>query len=249
MNEEYLTFVGFFGSHSMSPMRKVLMRFFVRPWITCLLLIGSFVSLAWCDASDAEELNVDSLQSSDVGKFPKDWKTYPFYSGKANRVYQVAQDGGEKILRASDSEDISVPIFKDFDWDIQKYPYLKFRWRAQTLPSGAKETSRETNDSACAVYVGFGRTSALKYVWSSNLSVGSYWEKNPGKFYIISQESGSGSLGKWKSESVDVVKDYRRFFKKEDTHNPSGIGVMTDGNATHQAAACDYADFRISSTP
>ncbi|MFO1463545.1 MAG: DUF3047 domain-containing protein [bacterium] len=199
--------------------------------------------------SAAEDLNVDGLVSSEVGSFPKNWKTYPFHYGKAEKVYKVAQDGGRRMLRAEDSEDISVPIFKDFNWDIAKYPYLKYRWRAQKIPAGSRETTSATNDSACAVYVGFGRTSALKYVWSASLTEGSYWAKNPGKFYIISKQTGSGSLGSWVDETVSVAEDYQKYFGRPLEKKPSGIGVMTDGNATHQPAACDYADFRISSTP
>lgn len=201
------------------------------------------------NASYAEELVVDGLSAAEVGSFPKNWKTYPFHYGKAEKVYKVEQDGGRRILRAQDFEDISVPIFKDFSWDIEKYPYLKFRWRAQKIPAGSRETSFATNDSACAVYVGFGRTSALKYVWSASLGEGSYWAKNPGKFYIISKETGSANLGNWREETVSVKDDYLRYFGKALEKRPSGIGVMTDGNATHQPAACDYSDFRISTTP
>lgn len=201
-------------------------------------------------AAQAETISVDGLSASTPGSFPKNWKTYPFHYGKAERVYKVEEEGGRRIIRASDSEDLSIPIAKDFNWDVEKYPYLKFRWRAQKLPAGAREDSGATNDSACAVYVGFGRTSALKYVWSSSLPPGSYWAKNPGKFVIISRESGNGSVGNWKEETVSVKEDYQKYFGKPiDGKKPSGIGIMTDGNAVHQPAACDYGDFRISTTP
>ena len=77
-----------------------------------------------------------------------------------------------------------------------------------------------------------------------------HWsKKNPGKFYIIVKESGSSGVGKWREETVEVKADYAKYFGKELTKKPSGVGVMTDGNAVHQPAACDYADFRISSAP
>ena len=200
--------------------------------------------------AQAEQINVDGLAASTPGDFPKNWKTYPFHYGKAGRVYKVAEEGGRRIIRASDSEDISIPIAKDFNWDIEKYPYLKYRWRAQKLPAGSREDSGATNDSGCAVYVGFGRTSALKYVWSASLPPGSFWAKNPGKFVIISKESGTGSVGSWKEETVSVKEDYERYFGKPmGGKKPSGVGIMSDGNAVHQPAACDYADFRISTVP
>ncbi|MDL1872066.1 DUF3047 domain-containing protein [Deltaproteobacteria bacterium PRO3] len=212
-------------------------------------VVAAVLCLGFAPLAAAEEIVVDGLAASEVGAFPKNWKTYPFHYGKAEKVYKVAEENGRKILRADDSQDISVPIFKDFAWDIAKYPYLKFRWRAQKIPAGSRETSPATNDSACAVYVGFGRTSALKYVWSASLGEGSYWAKNPGKFYIIAKQNGSGSVGRWTEETVSVKEDYQKYFGRPLEKKPSGIGVMTDGNATHQPAACDYADFRIATGP
>jgi len=214
-------------------------------WFLILVGLLCFGSLP----AAASELSVDEFSASEVGAFPKNWKTYPFHYGKAERIYKVASDGGRNILKAEDSEDLSVPIFKDFHWDIEKYPYLKFRWRAQKIPAGSRETSYATNDSACGVYVGFGRTSGMKYVWSANLAKDSYWAKKPGQFYIISKEMGGASLGSWKEETVMVKEDYQKYFGRVLERRPSGVGVMSDGNAVHQTAACDYADFRISTEP
>lgn len=200
-------------------------------------------------ASAQESIRVDNLAESQVGQFPKDWKTYPFHKNKAKRVYKVEQNGGDKFIQAVDHSDISVPIFKDFEWDVSQYPYLKFQWRAVQLPTGSKETHPDTNDSACGVFVGFSRTQALKYVWSDSLTPGSSWEKNPGKYSIISRELGETNKGRWQQVVVDVPKDFQRYMKKSLDKNPIGIGMLTDGNAVHKPAACDYKDFFISKTP
>ena len=213
-----------------------------------LTILHAFFVLLGATPALAEELRVDEMASGQVGQFPASWKTYPFHAGKAERVYKIAEEAGKKFIRAEDSDNISVPIFRDFRWDVEKYPYFKFRWRAQKLPAGSREDSRATNDSACAVYVAFSRTSALKYVWSSSLPVDSFWEKDAGKFFIVAKETGLKPLGRWREVTVSVPEDYQHYFRKK-TKRPSGIGLMTDGNAMRQPAACDYADFRISSVP
>ncbi len=219
----------------------------MKTWIKILLfsLCPLFLGLS---SAQAEELRIDNISSSKVGEFPGGWKTYPFHYGKAEKVYKIAEESSGRFIRAEDFDNISVPIFRDFNWDIQRYPYLKFSWRAKKLPAGAREVSRATNDSACAVYVGFGRTSAMKYVWSSGLPVDSFWEKDVGKFFIISKEMGPKSLGQWREVTIAVPEDYQRYFRKN-IKNPSGIGIMTDGNAMRQPAACDYKNFRISAHP
>lgn len=218
--------------------------------------IGQTISVAFFIAIflfpfilSAEEIRVDNLPESSVGSFPKDWKTYPFQKNKTRRVYRVKENTGHKYIEALDEKFYSVPIFKDFNWDIKKYPYIKFKWRAQQLPTGAKEVGPETNDSGCGVYIGFSRTRALKYVWSDGLTPESFWAKNPGKFAIISKEMGPTHLGKWQSVTVDIPKDYQHYFEKPLDKNPIGIGIMSDGNAVKKTAACDYTDFYISSTP
>jgi hypothetical protein len=200
-------------------------------------------------ASAQEAVQVDNLSQSQVGQFPQDWKTYPFHKNKAKRVYKVEQGGGEKFIQAVDTQDISVPIFRDFQWDLAQYPYLKFKWRAVMLPKGSKEVTPATNDSACGVFVGFSRTYALKYVWSDSLIPGSFWDKKPGKYVIISKEVGEKNKGQWQEVVVDVPKDHQRYFHKSIEKDPIGIGVFTDGNAVHQPSACDYKDFIISKLP
>ena len=216
-------------------------------WILVLVFLAIMSSTGVVIAQD--QVSVDNISQTEVGQFPKDWKTYPFHKGRALRVYKVAEEGGSKFIQAVDNDDISVPIFKDFEWDIVNYPYLKFKWRAIQLPKGSREVSPATNDSACGVYVGFSRTHALKYVWSDSLPPGSFWDKNPGKYEIISREMGEDKKGTWQSVTVNVPVDHQRFFRKPVEKNPIGIGMLTDGNAVHQPASCDYKDFYVSKTP
>ena len=147
---------------------------------------------------EAETKIIEDFNRYPVDAFPK-WEAYPFQKGKAKSIYKIKEEAANQYLAALDDKDLSAPIFKNFNWDLNQYPYLKFRWRAQKLPPGASETSRATNDSACGVYVGFGsRFSgvAMKYVWSSTAPVGNVWEKDKGKFYIIVKQSRPANF--WK---------------------------------------------------
>lgn len=215
------------------------------------VMLGGLASfcLLWSGPARGAELNVDEFQQGSLGSFPDSWKTYPFQMGKAKKVYRLEQEGGLRFLRAVDDKDLSVHIFREFDWDFEKYPYLKFRWRAQKLPEVPAVYKKPFDDNACGVFVGLGFTSAMKYVWSSVLTKGSFWAKQPGKFVIISEEFGPGHVGQWQNVSINVPAEYQKYFGKPLSKKPSGIAILTDGEGTHQAAACDYADFRISDQP
>jgi len=195
--------------------------------------------------------NVEEFTQYETGKFPISFRTYPFQRGKALDVYKVQEENGNKFLHALDAKDVSVQVFKRFSWNPKLHPHFSWRWRPVTLPKGGNETNGAPNDSACGVYVIFGgyTGNAIKYVWSSTLPAGTVVEKKPNKFYIVVLDSGSDLVGSWQTRAVNIVDDYKRLFKSEPSQNPEGFGLLTDGNATHTPAVCDYDDFKISETP
>lgn len=216
-------------------------------WITGLLLVPLVLALSATVSGDT--IRVDHMEKSRVGEFPKGWKTFPFQKGRALKVYSIQENDGHKYIRALDNQNHSVIIYRDFPWDLNSYPYLKFRWRAQQIPNGAKETDPKKNDSACGVYLGFTRTQILKYVWSDTLNPGTWWAKVPGKYMLVAKEKGGRHQGKWREVTIDVKRDYERYFGKKLKKNPMGVGILTDGNALKTASACDYGGFWIDSKP
>lgn len=194
---------------------------------------------------------VEDFTQYEPEKFPKSFRTYPLQRGKAEQVYIVKEDGGNKFLHALDDSGLSVQSFKRFFWDAGRWPHFSWRWRAVTLPKGADENNGRPNDSACGIYLVFGgyTGNVIKYVWSTTLPAGTVIEKKPNKFYILVLDSGAQGVGNWATRSVNIVEDYKRLFKTEPTKNPDGFGLLTDGNATHTPAACDYDDFKISENP
>ena len=194
---------------------------------------------------------IEDFEKYDLNSFPTSFKTWPFQRGKAKQVYTIKKEGENQFLFALDSENISQQIFRDFDWKIETYPYLKWRWRARALPEGAKESDPQKNDSACAVYILFGRTSgkALKFTWSTTLPEGTIYEKKQGEIVMKILDSGKKHLNRWRSHSIDLPHFYKALLKEEMKRTPTGFGILTDGNAVQKPSACDYDDFEISATP
>lgn len=205
-----------------------------------ILLAGTLVSAQ-------EKIGITSFSSDTANSFPKGWRNWPGQGDEVRKVYHVKEEGGNKYLAADDSKDLSVQIFRGPAWMVPDHPIVSWRWRAQALPKGANEASGATNDSACGVYVMFSqfRQYGLKYVWSSTLPVGTITPKVPGKMYFVVLDSGAGNVGKWRSHTVNVAEDYQKAFGQPLPKNAQsqGIGILTDGNAVHARAACDYDDF------
>lgn len=184
---------------------------------------------------------IDGFSKSKTGDFPKGWRARPGQGDDAEKVYKIAEEGGYKYLSADDPSEVSVQIFKLAHWDLDKYPILKWKWRAKKLPAGANETIPAKNDSACGLYISFGilRGQALKYVWSTTAVPGTFYKKNDRMYIIVKR---SGGPGQWVEESTNIVEDAKKAFGKVPDRTLSGIAILTDGNATNTPAACDYGN-------
>jgi len=187
------------------------------------------------------------FSGSDAGDFPADWKTRE-RAGKL--VYTVREDAGGSFLHAeskSDSHTIGHPL----SLDLREYPFLRFSWRAVSLPPGGNEREKSTNDGALGIYVVFEGWSmpprSIKYVWSTTLPVGTVAESPYSKkARIVVLRSGSGDTGKWINEKVNVLEDFRRFFGGNDVPRVRGIGILTDSDNTASTSSGDYRSFRFS---
>lgn len=223
-------------------MRKIILS------LTSFFLVFFTASLS---PAQFDTKGIDSFSRYPEGEFPTSFRTWPFQRGKAKQVYKVKKEGNNLYLAADDDKNISAQIFREFHWKINVFPYLKWRWRARVLPGGAAENNPATNDSACGVYVLFGKTTgtALKFTWSTRLPAGTVYEKKPGKMYMKILDGGSGGVGQWRWHTINIPEVYKQLFKNEVKREPTGIGILTDGNAVKKPAACDYDDFMISAKP
>ncbi len=206
------------------------------------VFIGFLVGVWFAETpAFAREVMEDFSQTS-PGLFPRIFKTYPFQRGKAQRVYRVYEENGNRFLHASDGEETGSSVFRYFVWDAKKAPQFSWRWRALKLPQKA-----ESQDCACGLFLVFGGYGGktIKYIWSTTLPVGRVIQNNPSNYFTVVVDSGPKSVGTWVTHEVNVMEDYKKFFKSDLKKNLSGIGLLTDGDDTHSPSECDYDDFAI----
>ncbi len=223
----------------------------MKETIITMIVLGTLVASGIGSAQ--EKIGITGFSKDEVGSFPKGWRNWPGQGDAVHEVYHVREEGENKFLSADDGNGRSVQIFKGPAWMVYDHPIVSWRWRAQVLPKGGNESFGATNDSACGVYIMFSQFKkyGIKYVWSSLLPVGTVVTKEPGKMYFIVLDSGAGNLGRWRSHKVNILGDYKKVFGQDAPKDlqSQGIGILTDGNATHSRAACDYDDFiRIKGT-
>jgi len=216
--------------------------------ILAALLFSGIVLRAEPPKSPIKLHVIQDFESDDRGTFPAVFKTYPFQRSKALKVYSVQSDNGNRYLNATasgETQNMAAQVFDRFDWDLAKFPRISWRWRAKSLPK--QPSSGHIDDNACGVYIVFGGWGgkALKYIWSTDLPMGKIIDDTPGRFYVTVKESGPKNLGQWQTVSMDINEEYSRLFHAKPEGNPTGFGLLTDGDNTHTPSACDYDDFKI----
>jgi hypothetical protein len=212
-------------------------------WAVCI--VAGFCLLR--DSGTAVAFQQAVFVKGDVGDFPANWKSRE-RAGKL--VYTVREDAAGSFLRAeskSDSHTIGYPL----SLEVGEYPFLRFSWRAVSLPPGGNEREKSTNDGALGIYVVFEGWSmpprSIKYVWSTTLPVGTVAESPYSKkARIVVLRSGSGGVGEWIDERVNVLEDFRRLFGENEVPRVRGIGILTDSDNTASTSAGDYRSLRFS---
>jgi len=213
-----------------------------------LLLIAMILSIfrqALVFAVD--EIVIADFETLSEGKFPESWgvkKGLWYVSGDGNKTWKVKKENNNRYLSA-DSRGDSFTIGKKYEYSLEKFKYLNWRWRIHTLPTGGMEKDKETGDSAAGVYVifdGFVIPYSIKYVWSSTMKVGTI-VKSPfsGRTRIIVIRSGKEYTGSWIEEKRNVYEDFKKAFNvKSPDKKLCGIAVLTDSDNTGSRARADY---------
>ena len=187
---------------------------------------------------------VEDFSTLKDSSLPETWKCR---GGEMSEVYRI-KSNQETCLEANASNS-AVAIAKEFAYELNEYPYLKWQWRVLELPKGGDERFKETGDSAAAIYVifeGLLNPENIKYVWSASLPLGTT-TKSPYKSEtkIVVLRNQHSPLGEWVTETVNVYADYERLFEGE-PKRVQAIGLMSDSDNTCSKAVAHYKRIVVS---
>lgn len=196
---------------------------------------------------------LEDWSAGTAGGMPPGWRWKKSDNGR-RKPYLIDEEGGERYLKADDRGE-SVVIGREMRWNLEKYPYLAFRWRARKLPEGGDESRGKTNDSAAGISLLYELKlgvipKSVKYVWSTTLPVGSTVRRDgAAPPWVIVADSGEEHLGAWRYHVVNAYEAYRSTFGSRPPTDVVGIGILTDANATSSSAAADYGVIAALTSP
>jgi Protein of unknown function (DUF3047) len=173
---------------------------------------------------------------------PPGWQKQSW--GDPKYDFKVETDGPSRVLHMKSVKEGST-ISKEIKFDIRQYPLLQWRWKAVTLPKGGDSRKKATDDQACQVYVTFPRfpqqvrSRTIGYVWDTTAPAGiiAPSEKSGTVTYVI-MRSGEADLGKWMTESRNVLEDYKKIYGQDPGEQVGAVSVASDSNDTESSAEC-----------
>lgn len=137
--------------------------------------------------------------------------------------------------------------------DLEKTPYLNWRWNVSQLPAVADELQKSGDDYAARVYVVVDggwlkwRTKALNYVWAANTSAGDDWNSPylPKNVKMLAVAGSGTSLNLWRTEKRNVRADFQKMFGK-DIKSIDVVAIMTDADNSKSTAKARFTELFFS---
>jgi len=181
------------------------------------------------------------------------WKGGNQEDGKKD--FSIVTEKGNAFIRSSYILGTEAKyLYKEVDWDTEKYPYLHWKWRARKFPPKADIFDSKRSDAPAQVYIlwrFFPRYYVLKYFWGSHERVGRGFKDGnvlTGALFGEVIRSG-GPWDVWHSESQNIREAFKKAFGQKPPGNVRGIGVLSDGDDSQGESEADFADFEASKSP
>jgi hypothetical protein len=144
-------------------------------------------------------------------------------------------------------------LFKEVEWEIGTHPWLRWKWRVQKLPAGAKILEPKASDAPAQVYIlwkNYLSHFVIKYFWATSDPVGTVLRQSRllvGELFGTVLRSG-GPVNVWQTEIRNVSEDFKKNFERDAPGNPRGIAVLSDGDETQSESEADYSNFEVLAT-
>ena len=220
---------------------------------SALLITGLFAACVFLftglDAKDKKEpVRHWDFQSSKLDKkgIPDGW-SYRGKPGTPDVKYELVEDKELKhnVLRITSDKASGVIMLEGSDIDLEKYPIMRWRWKAVTLPTGADATVKAKDDQGIAVYVGYGKLTqkSISYNWQTETPKGKSGKSTYNMVVDVdwfTLRDKNDKMDTWFEEEVNVCEDMKNIFKKI----PSDWALSISSNSQYTSSKADvYLDY------
>lgn len=179
------------------------------------------------------------------------WEPLYFPKIKKYSSYTIESNGNKKYLRAESNASASGLIYKR-EFNVYEFPIITWRWKVKNIYKNGNSKTREGDDYPVRVFIIFKYLpyTCLSYVWANEkneeriitCSTCPYSEKSK----VIPLECCFTNIGEWKTEEINVIKDYQDAFGNKPPP-VANIAIMNDSDDTGESSVSylDYIEIKI----
>jgi len=204
--------------------------------------------LFFCVSAWAMGPEVITIGDFSAGRL-KGWQVKKF---KDESLYHLTEVSGMQVLRAHSHASASG-LFKKVRIDLEKYPFLNWRWRIENRLTGLDEQKKTGDDYGARIYVvvsgglKFWNTRTLNYVWADTSPAGHVW---PNAFagknaMMLALRSRRDAVATWYTEKRNIYQDFKQVFGKS-VRYIDAIALMTDTDNSGGLVTAYYGDIYFS---
>ena len=133
---------------------------------------------------------------------------------------------------------------------------MEWQWKVTELPKGGDFRKSATDDQAAQLYVvffwGVFKKQAIAYIWDSTAPVGTTAKVSPPipfvTIHAVVVRSGDKKLGKWVTETRNVVEDYKKLFGSK-VKEVQAIRIQINSQHTKSEAESYWRFVRFKAQP
>ena len=171
---------------------------------------------------------------------------------KKKTTYTLGSNDRGNFLKA-EAQGVASGLGKELKINLNKTPFINITWKVEEDLSGIEENSKKGHDYAARVFVikKTGKTAlsnrAINYVFSSNNSIGDYWQSPFTKKsidYVLS--TTQTNMNEWVTVKANVKKHFKKLHNL-DVNELNGLAIMTDTDNSKKKAIAYYQNIYFSS--
>lgn len=216
-----------------------------------LLLCGCFGTLS-CMAAPRSRAGyrIDFTEARQKGSAVTGW-VYRGKPGTTGCRFSVEVLDGKKVLAMKTAKGSGTLLYDLSKVDLQKYPYMRWKWRVDVYPAGGDGRIRRKDDQAIALYLGSGTSfsqHSSAYRWETDTPKGSRgfakYAMGMVKVHWRCLRNKKDGTAKWVIDECNAKKAFERMFNgKVPPKRALSISANSQYTGTSTGAYLEYVEF------
>ena len=203
-----------------------------------------------------QTVRIDFKRAQTDGNAVTGW-TYKGKFATDDAVFSIVKMDGVKVLKMTSNNATGTVLYDIANIDLEKYPYMRWKWRVDVLPKGADGMNPDKDDQAIGIYIGTGSTfsqESIAYRWETVTPKGKSGFVKYGmgavKVHWRCIRNEKDGLKRWYVDECNLGKDLKRIFEGK---IPKKMAITISANSqytgTSSVAYLEYIEFSTQPLP